>query len=107
MKTVLKLILIVAAIFPLELSAQTYIKLNAPYAFVGIINAQAEFVVSPHSSVAFDAVYSPWRSFKGKHLNYGITLGEYRYYFKEATNGWYLSANAGMTVLICTDRNSS
>lgn len=99
MKTILKIIVIaVVAFCPLQLSAQTYLKLNAPYAVVGIVNVQTEFVISNHSSIALDAYYSPWRSFKGKHLNYGIAMGEYRYFFKKATNGWYLSANAGMTI---------
>lgn len=98
MKHILRLIFVATVLsLPGKLSAQAYVKLNAPYAVVGVINAQAEVVVSNHSSVAVDAVYSPWKSFKGKHLHFGIMMCEYRYYFKQATNGWYLSANAGMT----------
>ena len=52
--------------------------------------------MSKHSSVAFDGTLSPWRSWNGKRSLFGIVLGEYRYYFKEATSGWYVSANAGM-----------
>lgn len=98
MKRILIYLSIVAiACLPTNVSAQAYIKLNVPYAFVGILNAQAEFVVSNHSSVAFDATYSPWRSFNGKHLNFGIALFEYRYYFNKVTCGLYLSTNTGIS----------
>ncbi len=89
-------IVVAIASLPLESKAQTYIKLNAPYALVGIINTQAEFVISPHSSMAADITFSPWRRIKEKHFQFGIMMSEYRYYFKEATRGWYVSANAGM-----------
>ena len=92
-----KVALVIAlAYLPMQASAQGYIKLNAPYALVGIINAQSEFVVSPHSSVAFDFTFSPWMNVKGKHFQFGIAMSEYRYYFKESTHGWYASVNAGM-----------
>ena len=98
MKNLLKIIITLIAVYtPIHISAQTYIKLNAPCALVGIINAQAEFVISQRSSVAFDFTYSPWKSLPRKHFEFGIALCEYRYYFKESTKGWYVSANAGMT----------
>jgi hypothetical protein len=97
MKNIIRItLLFVLAYLPMQASAQGYIKLNAPLALVGIVNAQAEFVVSPHSSVAVDFTYSPWKSINGKHSNFGMFIGEYRYYFKQSTHGWYLSANAGM-----------
>ena len=99
MKNLYKIVLVIALTYiPCHSSAQTYIKLNAAYAFAGILNPQAEFVISPHSSLALDAVLSPWKSFKGKHLLFGIMMGEYRYYFKQATSGFYLNANTGMTI---------
>ena len=64
MKTIYKIILAFTLIYiPYHSSAQTYIKLNAAYTLVGIINLQAEFVISNHSSIALDAVLSPWESF--------------------------------------------
>ena len=92
------IILLIVACCPIKLYAQTYIKFNAPFAILGIINTQMEFTISNHSSISYDITYSPWQSFAGKHLNYGITTGEYRYYLKTTTNGWYLSANTGMTI---------
>lgn len=77
-------------------SAQIYAKVNALYALVGVVNLQAEGVIAPHSSLVIDATYSPWKSIGGKHANFGIFQGEYRYYFRQAAKGWYLSANAGM-----------
>ena len=99
MKTIYKIILAFTLIYiPCHTSAQTYVKLNAAYACVGIINPQAEFVISNHSSIALDAVLSPWKSLRGKQFLFGIMMGEYRYYFKQATSGFYLSANAGMSI---------
>ena len=88
------LILTLAVATPLR--AQIYAKINALYAVVGVVNPQVEGAISPHSSLVVDATYSPWRSIGGKHAHFGIFQGEYRYYFREATKGWYISANAGI-----------
>ena len=77
-------------------NGETYIKLNALYALGGVINPSAEFVLSPHSAMAMDITYSPWRSIKGAHANFGIFSSEYRYYFKQSARGWYVSGNVGM-----------
>ena len=76
--------------------SQTYVKLNALYATVGVINPQLESVISPHSSMVIDIAASPWRRWNGNHSQFLILLGEYRYYFKQAAQGWYVSANAAM-----------
>lgn len=92
-----KLILVVLFIaLPNFVSSQGYVKMNALYAPFGVINPSVEFAVSNHSSVAFDVTFSPWASWRGKHSQFGIVLGEYRYYFNQALSGLYLSANAGM-----------
>ena len=97
MKKILKLIIVATfCTLPTLVSAQGYVKMNALYATVGVVNPSVEFVISPHSSVAMDIVFSPWRSWNDKHSQFGIFLGEYRYYFKQSTSGWYLSANAGL-----------
>jgi hypothetical protein len=90
------LVAMLFVIAPYMASAQTYVKLNALYAPVGVINPSVEVAMSKHSSMVLDITYSPWKSWQGKHSEFGIMLGEYRYYFKEATSGWYLSANTGM-----------
>ena len=97
MKTTAKIfICILFLILGSKAYSQTYVKMNALYATVGVINPQVEFVISPHSSTAIDLTCSPWRRWNGAHSQFLILLGEYRYYFKQATNGWYVSANAGM-----------
>lgn len=78
-------------------SAQTYLKLNCLYAVVGVINPSLEMTLSPHSTMSLDVTYSPWRSVNGAHLHFGLFTGEYRYYFKQSGNGWYVSGNIGMT----------
>ena len=78
-------------------SAQIYLKLNCLYAVAGVVNPQIEFVASPHSTISLDATFSPWKSINGRHMHFGFFTGEYRYYFKQSVNGWYLSGNIGMT----------
>ena len=79
---------------------QIYGKLNGLYALGGVINPQVEMTLSPHSTFQVEIVYSPWRyvNFDGhnKPENFGIFLNEYKYYFKEVNNGWYVCMNVGM-----------
>lgn len=98
MNKISKLLLIPVALFATTgASAQIYVKLNCLYAVVGVVNPQIEFVAAPHSTISLDATFSPWRSVNGHHMQFGMFTGEYRYYFRQATQGWYLSANAGLT----------
>lgn len=77
-------------------TAQTYVKLNGLYALAGVVNPAVEFAVSPHSTVQAEIVVSPWNSIRGKHMTFGILMGEYRRYFRGHNDGWYLGANIGM-----------
>jgi len=79
-----------------SLSAQTYVKLNALYAIVGVVNPSVEFAISPKSTIQSEMVISPWRSINGKHATFGILMSEYRRYFKQHNDGWYLGGNIGM-----------
>ena len=77
--------------------SQVNLKLNCLYAVAGVINPQAEFVLSNHSSMSLDVTYSPWRSINGRHANFGIFTGEYRYYVgRHRASGFYVSGHAGM-----------
>lgn len=99
MNRIVKISILVLALFICpKLSAQTYVKMNALYATVGVINPQLESVISPHSSLSLDITFSPWRRWNGNHSQFGIFMGEYRYYFREATCGWFVGANAAMIV---------
>ena len=75
---------------------QGYVKLNALYAALGVINPAVEFAITPNSALQTDIVISPWKSINGKHMNFAIFMGEYRRYFKAHNDGWYLGANIGM-----------
>lgn len=75
---------------------QGYVKLNALYAALGVINPAVEFAITPKSALQTDIVISPWKSINGKHMNFAIFMGEYRRYFKAHNDGWYLGANIGM-----------
>lgn len=75
---------------------QGYVKLNALYAALGVINPAVEFAITPKSSLQTDIVISPWKSINGKHMNFAIFMGEYRRYFKAHNDGWYLGVNIGM-----------
>ena len=95
MKRLLILFFAVAALAIPRAAGQVYAKINALYAAVGVVNPQIEAAISPHSALAVDATFSPWRSVGGRHLFFGMFNGEYRYYFKGATNGFYAAFNAG------------
>ena len=80
----------------LPAGAQTYVKLNGLYALAGVVNPSVEFVISPKSTVQTEIVGSPGEAIGGKHMLFGILMGEYRRYFRGHNDGWYLGANAGM-----------
>ena len=67
-----------------------------PYALLGIVNPAVECAISPKSTLQTDIVVSPWKSFDGKHMCFAIFMGEYRRYFREHNDGFYLGANLGM-----------
>ncbi|HJC76085.1 MAG TPA: DUF3575 domain-containing protein [Candidatus Alistipes excrementavium] len=89
-------VLFVITATALPAGAQTYVKLNGLYALAGVVNPSVEFVISPKSTVQTEIVVSPWESIGGKHMLFGILMGEYRRYFRGHNDGWYLGANAGM-----------
>lgn len=81
-------------------SAQIYAKLNAPYAFVGVINPSFEFTLSEKSTFQTDIVISPWNSIEwkgiGRPMKFLLFTNEYRRYFKRHNSGWYVGADAGI-----------
>lgn len=79
-----------------QAAAQGYVKLNLPYALGCVVNPAVEFAVTPHSTLQTEVVISPWKSFNGHHMTFGILMGEYRRYFRGHNDGWYLGANLGM-----------
>jgi hypothetical protein len=77
-------------------NAQGYIKLNGLYALGGVVNPQFEVRLTKHSAFQSELVYSPWKSIDGHHMHFGIFSNEYRYYFREVSDGFYVGAAAGI-----------
>lgn len=74
-----------------------YIKGNALFIPVGILNAGVEKQISPKYTIQGDVFISPWKSFAGHKLQIYSLSVEGRYYFKEAFKHWYLGANIGVS----------
>ena len=100
MKKSIKLLIITLSILmgaSTSASAQGYVKLNGLYALGGVVNPQVEIKLTKHSAFQTEFVYSPWRELKsGHHMHFGLFTNEYRYYFRETNNGWYVGAEAGI-----------
>lgn len=86
-------------------SHQLYIKANALFLPVGVLNAGAEYRLAPKYTLQADAFISPWKSFSGNHAQVYMGHLEGRYYFVEAFKKWYVGANAGTGVFDMTKWN--
>ncbi|WP_312305390.1 DUF3575 domain-containing protein [Chryseobacterium sp.] len=74
-----------------------YIKGNALFIPIGILNAGIEKQISPKYTIQGDVFISPWKSFAGHKLQMYSLSVEGRYYFKEAFKHWYVGANVGVS----------
>lgn len=74
-----------------------YIKGNALFIPIGILNAGIEKQISPKYTIQGDVFISPWKSFAGHELQMYSVSVEGRYYFKEAFKHWYIGANIGFS----------
>ncbi len=81
-------------------SRQVYLKANALFLPVGIINAGAEFQVGKKMTLQPEIFVSPWKSFSGKYFQVYMAGMDARYYFDEAFNHWYVGANISFTRFI-------
>lgn len=70
-----------------------YVKANALFLPVGILNAGVEYQLKEKITLQADVLISPWKSFAGKYLQIYMVGLEGRYYFKEAFEHWYVGAN--------------
>ncbi|MBW8360648.1 MAG: DUF3575 domain-containing protein [Kaistella sp.] len=70
-----------------------YVKGNALFIPLGIINAGLEYQVGAKYTVQGDVFISPWKSFDGKYAQVYMLGFEPRYYFNEAFKHWYVGAN--------------
>lgn len=80
-----------------ENANQMYVKANALFVPVGIINAGVEYQLAPKYTFQADVFLSPWKSFSGHELQYYMLGLEGRYYFNEAFKHWYVGANIGFS----------
>ncbi|WP_241330728.1 DUF3575 domain-containing protein [Chryseobacterium arthrosphaerae] len=74
-----------------------YIKGNALFIPIGILNAGIEKQISPKYTIQGDVFISPWKSFAGHEMQIYSLSVEGRYYFKEAFKHWYVGANIGIS----------
>jgi hypothetical protein len=74
-------------------SKKIYVKANALFIPVGILNAGVEYQLKEKITVQADVFISPWKSFAGKKLQIYMMGFEGRYYFKESFKHWYVGAN--------------
>ncbi|TXF79571.1 DUF3575 domain-containing protein [Chryseobacterium sp.] len=70
-----------------------YVKGNALFIPLGIINAGVEYQIGTKYTVQGDVFISPWKSFDGKYAQVYMVGFEPRYYFNEAFKHWYVGAN--------------
>lgn len=71
----------------------TYIKANALFLPVGMLNAGIETQLSDKYTFQADIFISPWKSFAGKYAQVYMIGFEGRYYFNQAFKHWYVGAN--------------
>jgi hypothetical protein len=87
--------LVSIATFSFAQKNETYIKANALFLPVGMLNVGLERGFSEHITGQADLFISPWKSFAGHQALFGIATIEGRYYFDQAFKHWYLGASVG------------
>ena len=74
-------------------SKKLYVKANALFLPIGILNAGLEYQINKKMTVQGDVFISPWKSFMGKYAQIYMIGFDGRYYFDEAFKHWYVGAN--------------
>lgn len=77
----------------LENPKKLYVKANALFLPIGILNAGLEYQVSNKVTIQGDIFISPWKSFAGRYAQVYMVGFDARYYFKEAFKHFYVGAN--------------
>lgn len=70
-----------------------YLKANALFLPIGILNAGVEYQLKEKITLQADIFISPWKSFMGKYSQVYMLGFEGRYYFQEAFQHFYVAAN--------------
>lgn len=76
-----------------ENSKKLYVKGNALFLPIGILNAGLEYQINHKVTIQGDLFISPWKSFAGKPAQVYMVGFDARYYFKEAFKHFYVGAN--------------
>ncbi len=79
--------------FTVAQSKETYLKANALFLPVGMLNVAVEHGFSEHITGQADLFISPWKSFAGKHAQVYMLGFNGRYYFNEAFRKFYLGVD--------------
>lgn len=74
-------------------SKKLYVKANALFLPIGILNTGLEYQISEKITLQGDLFISPWKSFAGKPAQVYMVGFDARYYFKEAFKHFYVGAN--------------
>lgn len=77
----------------INLKEQLFVKANAVFLPVGIVNAGVEYQLSKKLTMQGDIFISPWKSFKGRYLQIYMLGIDTRYYFNQAFQNWYVGFN--------------
>ena len=70
------------------LQKKLFVKANALFLPVGVLNAGLEYQLNNKMTVQGDIFISPWKSFAGKYAQVYMAGLDGRYYFKEASKHW-------------------
>ncbi|MFV8378242.1 DUF3575 domain-containing protein [Flavobacterium sp. LB3R33] len=85
-------------IFFIHSHSQTYIKVNPVTTLLTIPNVGVEMSIGKKATFQFDVLSSFWKSMSGKPKQYYIFIPEYRYFFHEKYDGFYVGAHIGATL---------
>ena len=88
-----------------EKSKKIYLKANALFLPIGILNAGVEYQLKEKITLQADVFISPWKSFAGKYAQVYMMGFESRYYFQEAFKHFYVGANVSGTRYIIQKYN--
>ena len=94
--------------------SQTYIKGNATYALFAIPSFGIEVGIGEKTTFQLDATMSFWNSitlgsksnFQQRPFIFNYVFPEFRYYFKEKNDGFYLGAHTGAGMFKLSKNNS-
>lgn len=82
-----------------------YVKANALFLPVGVVNAALEYQLSKKKTVQAEIFISPWKSFAGHAAQIYMIGFDGRYYFNEAFKHWYVGANVSVARFIIRKYN--